>query len=96
MFEGTKKDNQEPWIEEEQTIKWLKGKGLRDKQLSTKHYADSWKSVNTITSDKFWTCTSYCASSGTGRGTLATNTVISHEWGNARTVITINNPLLHR
>jgi hypothetical protein len=40
MFEGTKNGNQDPWIEEGQTIQWLKGKELRDKQWSTKHYAD--------------------------------------------------------
>jgi len=64
MFEGTKKGNQEPWIEEGQTIQWLKGKGLRDKQWSTKHYSDNWKSSNTITRGELWTCISSCSSSG--------------------------------
>jgi hypothetical protein len=36
-FEDTKRDNQNPYIEEEQSTQWPKEKGQKDKQRSTKH-----------------------------------------------------------
>jgi hypothetical protein len=36
-FEDTKRDNQNRYIEEEQTTQWPKEKGQKDKQRSTKH-----------------------------------------------------------
>ena len=36
-FEDTKRGNQNPYIEEEQTTQWPKEKGQKDKQRSTKH-----------------------------------------------------------
>jgi hypothetical protein len=35
--EDTKRGNQNPYIEEEQTTQWPKEKGQKDKQRSTKH-----------------------------------------------------------
>jgi hypothetical protein len=37
-FEDTKRGIQNPSIEKGQTTQWLKEKGQKDKQLSTKHY----------------------------------------------------------
>jgi uncharacterized protein YxeA len=36
-FEDTKRDNQNPYIEEDQTTHWPKEKVQKDKQRSTKH-----------------------------------------------------------
>jgi len=36
-FEDTKRGNQNPYIEEEQTTQWSKEKVQKDKQRSTKH-----------------------------------------------------------
>ena len=36
-FEDTKRGNQNPYIEEEQTTQWPKEKGQKDKKRSTKH-----------------------------------------------------------
>jgi hypothetical protein len=36
-FEDTKRGNQNPYIEEEQTTQWLKEKVQKDKQRSTNH-----------------------------------------------------------
>jgi len=36
-FEDTKRSNQNPYIEEEQTTQWPKEKVQKDKQRSTKH-----------------------------------------------------------
>ena len=45
--------NQNPYIEEEQTTKWLKEKEQKDKQLSTKHTYKT-KDRVTRTSLKTW------------------------------------------
>ena len=86
--------NQNPYIEEEQTIQWPKEKVQKDKQRSTKHIY--------ITKDRVTRtplkpggeirCSgrvgSSCSTSGTRRVNLVTNPVISREWGKDRKVFT--------
>jgi hypothetical protein len=45
-FEDTKRDNQNPYNEEEQTTQWPKEKGQNDKQRSTKHIYKTKDRVN--------------------------------------------------
>ena len=80
------RDNQNPYIEEEQTTQWPKGKVQKDKQWSTKH---TYKTKDRVKRTPLKTggelrCPgsvgSSCPTSDTRRGHLVTNPVISHEW----------------
>ena len=76
------KGNQNPYIEEEQTTQWLKGKIQKDKQRSTKH---TYKNKDRVTRTPLKTegcsgrVSSSCSTSGTRRVNLVTNPVISRE-----------------
>ena len=90
------RDNQNPYIEEEQTTQWPKEKIQKDKQRSTKH-AHKTKERITRTPQKTGgelrcsgMVSSSCSTSGTRRVYLVTNPVISHEWGKDREVFTTN------
>ena len=82
------------WSKEKgQTTQWSKEKGQKDKQLFTKHYTENYRPINTNhtkTGGKPWCSarkSSSCSTSGTCRGTLVTNPVIFHEWGNDQEVL---------
>ena len=88
------RDNQNPYIEEEQTTQWPKEKVQKDKQRSTKH---TYKTKNRVTRTPVKTggelrCPgrvgSSCSTSGTRRANLVTNPVISREWGKQREIFT--------
>jgi hypothetical protein len=88
------RDNQNPYIEEEQTTQWPKEKVQKDKQRSTKH---TYKTKNQVTRTPVKTggelrCPgrvgSSCSTSGTRRANLVTNPVISREWGKQREIFT--------
>ena len=96
------RDNQNPYIEEEQTTQWPKEKVQKDKQRSTKH---TYKTKNRVTRTPVKTggelrCPgrvgSSCSTSGTRRANLVTNPVISREWGKQREIFTTSGtyPLL--
>jgi hypothetical protein len=82
--------NQNPYIEEEQTKKWLKEKVQEDKQRSTKHtYKTKDRVSRTPLKNRAWTQvlrkgSSSCSTSDTRRVNLVTNPVIRHEWGKNR------------
>ena len=89
-----KGDNQNPYIEEEQTTQWLKKKGKKDKQRSTKH---TYKTNDRVTRIPLKTggelmcserISSSCSTSGSRRINLVTNPTISREWGKDREVFT--------
>jgi hypothetical protein len=88
--------NQHRYIEKEQTTQRPKEKVHKDNQRSTKH---THKTKDRVT----WTplkagcdltcsgrVSSSCSTSGTRRVELDTNSVISHEWGQDREVLTTN------
>ena len=84
------RDNQKPYIEEEQTAQWPKEKEQKDKQRSTKY---TYKTNDRITriplktgGELRWSgrIGSSWSTSGTRRVNLVTNPVISREWGNDR------------
>ena len=85
-FEDTKRGNQNPYIEEEQTTQWPKEKVQKDKQRSTKH---RYKTKDRVTRTPLKTgselrcsgrVSSSCSTSGTRRVNLrVTNPVISRE-----------------
>jgi len=84
------RDNQNPYIEEEQTTQWPKEKVHNDKQWSTKH---TYKTKDRITRTPLKTggefrcsgrVSSSCFTSDTRRVNLVTNPVISHERGKDR------------
>ena len=83
----TKGGNQNPYIEEEQTTQWPKEKVQEDKQRSTKHTHKTKDRVTRtpLKTEGVFGCSgrisSSCSTSGTGRVTLLTNPMISHEWG---------------
>jgi hypothetical protein len=86
--------NQNPYIEEEQITQWLKEKGQKDKQRSTKH---THKSKDRVTRTPLKTggerrCSgrvnSSYSTSGARRVILVTKPVIINEWGKNREVIT--------
>ena len=82
--------NQNPWIEEEQTIQWTKEKVQKDTQRSTKHTHRTKDLVtrNPLRSGGELMCSgrvsSTCSTSDIRRVNLFTNPVISHEWGQDR------------
>ena len=78
-------NNQNPYIEEEQTTQWPKEKAKKDKQRSTKH---THKTKYRVTRTPLKTggelrcsgrVSSSCSTNGTRRVYLVTNPVISHE-----------------
>jgi hypothetical protein len=82
------RDNQKPYIEEEQTAQWPKEKVQKDKQRSTKY---TYKTNDRITriplktgGELRWSgeIGSSWSTSRTRRVNLVTNPVISREWGN--------------
>jgi hypothetical protein len=84
------RSNQNPYIEEEQTTQWPKEKVQKDKQRSTKHTHKT-KDRVTRTPLKTWgelRCSGRVSTSGTRRVNLVTNSVISHESGKDREVLT--------
>ena len=87
-------DNQNPYIEEEQTTQWPKEKGQKDKQRSTK-YTHKTKDRVTRTQLKkrgelksSGRVSSSCFTSDTRRVNLVTNPVMSHERGKDREMFT--------
>jgi hypothetical protein len=79
--------NQNPYIEKEQTTQWPKEKAPKDKQRSTKH---GYKTKDQVTRTSLKTgnelrysgmVSNSRSTSDTRRFNLATNPVISHEWG---------------
>ena len=89
------RDNQNPYIEEEQTTQWPKEKVQKDKQRSTKH---TYKTKDRVTQTTLKTgvnscspegrVSSSCSASCTRRVNLVRILVISHEWGMDREVFT--------
>jgi hypothetical protein len=85
--------NQNPYIEW-QTIQWPKEKVPKDKQRSTKHThrtKDRATRTPLKTGDELrcsGRVSSSCSTSGTRRVYLIIDTVISHEWGKDREVLT--------
>ena len=86
--------NQNPYIEEEQTIQWPKEKVQKDKQRSTKQ---TYKTKDRVTLTPLktgsklrcsGTVSSSCSTSGTRCVKLVSNPVISREWGKHREVFT--------
>jgi len=86
--------NQNPYIEEEQTVQWPNEKVQKDKQRSKKY---THKTKDRVTRTQLKTgcelrCPrkvySSCSTSGTRRVNLVTNPVISHEWGKDQEVFT--------
>ena len=83
-------DNQNPYIEEEQTTQWPKEKVQKDKQRSTKHtYNTKVRVTQTpLKSGGELKCSGRVSSSystsGIRRVNLVTNPVISREWGKDR------------
>ena len=84
-FEDTKRGNQNPYIEEEQTTQWPKEKVQKDKQRSTKH---TYKTKARVARTPLRTgcelrcagrVSSSCSTGGTRRVNLVTNPVISRE-----------------
>jgi len=79
--------NQNPYIEEEQTTQWTKGKGQKDKQRSTKHAYNTKERVTrtSLKTGDDLRCSERISSSwstsDTHRVNLVTHPVISHEWG---------------
>jgi hypothetical protein len=93
-FEDTKRGNQNPYIEEEQTAQWPKEKVQKDKQRSPKH---THKTKDRVIRTPLKTggeirCSgrvgSSCSTSGTCRVNLVTNPVTSPECGKDREVFT--------
>ena len=88
------KGNQNPQSEEGQTIQWPNEKGQKGKQRSTKqtHITKdrvAWTPLKTGTELRcFGRVSSYCSTSDTRRVNLVTNSVISHDWGKVREVLT--------
>jgi hypothetical protein len=89
-----KGDNQNTYIEEEQTTQWPKEKVQKGKQLSTKH---TYKTKDRETRSPlksggelrcYGRVRSSCSTSGTRRVNLVTNPMISREWGKDREVFT--------
>jgi hypothetical protein len=87
------RDNQNPYIEEEQTTQWPKKKVQNDKQRSTKQ---TYKTKDRVTWTPLktggelrcsWRVSSSCSTSDTRRVNLVTNPVISHERGKEREVL---------
>jgi hypothetical protein len=85
--------HQNPYIEEEQTTQWPKGKVQKDKQRSTKH---THITKDRVTRTPLKTggeikCSarvrSSCSTSDTRRANLITNPVICHEWGKDQEVL---------
>jgi hypothetical protein len=87
------RDNQNPYIEEEQTTQWPKKKVQNDKQRSTKHTYKTkdrvaWTPLKTGCELRCsWRVSSSCSTSDTRRVNLVTNPVISHERGKEREVL---------
>ena len=88
------RDNQNPYIEEEQKTQWPKEKVQKDKQRSTKHTHKTKDWVTRTQLKRGWTLmlswmvrSSY-STSGTSRVNIVTNPMISHEWGKDREVLT--------
>ena len=88
------RDNQNPYIEEEQTTQWPKEKVQKDKQRSTKH---TYKTKDRVTRTPLKTegelkcsgrVSSSCSTTGTRRVNLVTDPVIRREWGKDRDVFT--------
>ena len=85
--------NQNPYIEW-QTIQWPKEKVPKDKQRSTKHThrtKDRATRTPLKTGDELrcsGRVSSSCSTSGTRRVYLIIDTVISHDWGKDREVLT--------
>ena len=86
--------NHNPYIEEEQTTQWPKGKVQKDKQRSTKH---TYKTKDRVTRTPLKSggelrCSgrvnSSSSTSGICRVNLVTNPVLSHEWWKDREVFT--------
>ena len=84
-FENTKRGNQNPYIEEEQTTQWSKEKVQKDKQRFTKH---TYKTKDRVTRTPLKTggelrcsgrVSSSCSTSDTRHVNLVTNPVISRE-----------------
>ena len=94
------RDNQNPYIEEEQTTQWPKEKVQKDKQPSTKHTCKTKDRVTRtpLKSGGELRCStrvsSSCSTSGTRRVNLVTNPVISREWGKDREMFTISGTYL--
>ena len=79
----SKGGNQNPYIEEEQTTLWQKGKVQKDKQRSTKH---TYKTKDRVLNNGGeLRCSgrvgSFCSTSDTRPVNLVANPVISHERG---------------
>jgi hypothetical protein len=80
------KNNQNPYIEEEQTTKWPSDKVQNDKQRSTKH---KYKTKDRVTWTPLKTRGELMCSgreSSSRRVSLVTNPIIRHEWGKDREV----------
>ena len=79
-FEDTKRGNQNPSIEEEQTTQWPKQKEQKYKQRSTKH---THKTKDRVKPGSELMCarraSRSCSNSDTRRVNLVTNSMISHE-----------------
>ena len=89
-----RRDNQNPYLEEEQTIQWPKENVQKDKQRSTKH---TYKTNDRVTRTPLKPggelkyarrVSSSCSISDTRRVNLVTNPVTSHKRGKDRKVIT--------
>ncbi len=87
-------NDQNPYIEKEQTTQWPKDKGQKDKQLSTIH---AHKTKDRVTRTPIKTggelrcsrrVSSSCSTTGTRCVNLVTNPMISYEWGKDREVFT--------
>ena len=94
------KDNQNPYIEEEQTTQWPKENKQKDKQRSTKHTHKTKDRVTrtTLKTGSELGCsgrvTSSSSTSDSRRVNLVTNPVISHERGKNREVFTTSGTYL--
>ena len=86
--------NQNPYIEEEQTIQWPKEKVQKDKQRSTKHTYKTKDRVprSPLKTGSEFRCSgrvsSSCSTSDTRRVNLVTKPMTSHERGKDREVFT--------
>jgi hypothetical protein len=90
---GYTRGNQNPYVEEEQTMQWPKEKAQKDKQGSTKHthkIKDRVTRTSLKTGDELGCSgrvsnpcsgrvSSRCSTSDTHRVNLVTNPVVSHE-----------------
>jgi hypothetical protein len=93
--------NPNPYIEEEQTTQWPKGKVQKDKQRSTKHTFCTYKTKDRVTPKPTKTggklrcsgrVSSSCSTSDTRRVNLVTNPVKSNELEKDREVLTTSCP----